>query len=199
MIDPPPPLGGGTEPRDTAVPVIGRPLLGRLFSGTARRGASPELAVAPDDREPESEPPREPPPSRDTARPPVLDPLPLLRVRPCACSLDRSMSFDRRGASKLLHVEGVGELPPNGTPELDAPVEPPPPLELEPPPSPPRGAALPPPPLSPRDTEEPVVLPFDVRSCAVATPAAAVTAAAAVSAVKNLFFISSSDAVRTCR
>jgi hypothetical protein len=160
MMFPPPPLGGGTEPRETAVPVIGRPLLGRLFSGTARRGASPELAVAPGAREPpESEPPREPPPSRDTARSPVLEPLPLLRVRPCACS------FDRRGASKLLHVAGVGELPPNGTPELDSPIEPPP-LEpaLLPPPSPPRGTALPPPPLSPRDTEEPVVLPFDVRS-----------------------------------
>ena len=194
MIDPPPPLGGGTELRGTAVPVIVRPLLGRLFSGTARRGASPELADAPDERDPDdavdSEPPRGAPPlpSRETARLPVLEPLLLLRRPPCPASLARC------GASKLFHVAGVGDEPPLTVPpddpddpleeelpellEPDDPLSPPPPRETEPPP-----------PLSPRETDEPVVLPFDVRSWAEARPAID-TVVATVSAVRNLFLIS---------
>jgi len=170
--------------------VIVRPLLGRLFSGTARRGASPELADAPDERDPDDavdpDPPRgAPPPSRDTARSPVLEPLLLLR-RPCDCSLARW------GASKLFHAAGVGAEPPPAVPldDPDDPLEEEPPELLEPldPPLSPRETE-PPPPLSPRETDEPVVLPFDVRSWAEARPATDM-AVATVSAVTNLFLIS---------
>ena len=73
MLPPPPPVGGT---RSTAVPVTGRPSRGRLYVGTPWRGRS-----EPDDAAegvlPEVD--REPPPLRDTARSPVLEPLPRER------------------------------------------------------------------------------------------------------------------------
>jgi hypothetical protein len=88
------------------------------------------------------------PPPRETARP-VLGLLPALRPR-------EDWSSARRGAS-IIEPPGIEELPiedPLDDEPLDDPLDGAPP-ELAPPPSPP-----------PRGTAEPVVLPFDVRSCA---------------------------------
>jgi hypothetical protein len=89
-------------------------------------------------------------------------------------------SLARWGAEYPDHVAGVELDVEEGDdqPELMPPTSPLDPLllllppllpALDPPPSPPRGAAEPPPP-SPRGTADPVVFPFDVRSCADATP-----------------------------
>ncbi len=100
--------------------------------------------------------------SRETARP-VLPLLPALRP-PRVCSPER------RGGSADTHGVAVDELPIDDPPEL-LPDEEEPPLELllELPPE------LPPeldPPSPPRGADVPVVLPFDVRSCAAqAAPA----------------------------
>lgn len=124
-------------------------------------------------------------PPRGAARSP-LELLPALRVRPCDCSLDR------RGASNVDHVEGVGAVPieldpPDPLEELvDPPLEPE--LDEDPPPSPPRGADDPELPLSPpRGTAVPVVFPFDVRSWAATVNP--LTAKAIARVLMNLFLM----------
>jgi hypothetical protein len=119
------------------------------------------------------------PPSLETARSPVLVPSPRLRPD---CSLDR------RGASNDDHADGVDEEPIEEPTEL-LPLDVLPPLLLEPL-SPPRGVADPPPSPPPRGADEPVVLPFDERSCpAAGSPVKPVMANATASVLTNLCFI----------
>jgi hypothetical protein len=142
------------------VPVAGRSPRGRLYAGTARRGASPDPDPADAERLPDEPdeavlPPRGAPPSRDTA-------LPELAASP---RLRPPWSLARRGASNDEPPYGVeAELDPIEDPLDMPPLE----LELEPVDSPPPPRDTAPPPLSPpRDVDSPVVLPFDER-CAAA-------------------------------
>jgi hypothetical protein len=140
---------------------MGRSSFGRLYLGTAFRGAAdccPLERLDPDDDavRPPSEDPLLFPPLRETALP-VLSPLPLLDR-----GLDAPELCAREGASNPCQAGKEGDE------EEEDPIDPPPPPELEllppllllPESPPPRGAAEPPP-LSPplRGTAEPVLEP----------------------------------------